>query len=104
MDPRPVQTLDEPLAQTRQRIHAIDAHCAAIGRNPASLRRSYLIVDAVRYYGSTQLLSDAMRRFIDLGISEIGISYPRDAAQLAVFEKVAREVIPRLKEEFSSLQ
>jgi alkanesulfonate monooxygenase SsuD/methylene tetrahydromethanopterin reductase-like flavin-dependent oxidoreductase (luciferase family) len=95
-------TLDEQLAETRQRIDAVDEYCAAIGRNTASLRRSYLILDAFRYYGSAQLFSDTMRRFIDLGISEIGIGYPRDAAQLPMFEVIAREMIPRLKEEFSA--
>jgi len=97
-------TLDGQLAEMRQRMRAIDAHCAAIGRDPGSLRRSYLMLDAVRYYGSTQLFGDTMRRFIDLGVSEIGIGYPRDAAQLAIFEEIAREVIPRLKEEFAAPQ
>jgi alkanesulfonate monooxygenase SsuD/methylene tetrahydromethanopterin reductase-like flavin-dependent oxidoreductase (luciferase family) len=97
-------TLDEQLAETRQRMRAIDAHCAAIGRDPGSLRRSYLMLDAVRYYGSTQLFADTMRRFIDLGVSEIGIWYPRDAAQLTIFEAIVREVIPRLKEEFAARQ
>jgi hypothetical protein len=44
------------------------------------------------------------RRLIELGISEIGIGYPRDAAQRPIFEAIAREVIPRLKEEFSARQ
>lgn len=62
-------------------------------------RRSYLILDAGRYYGSTQIFADTMRRFIELGISEIGVGYPR-ANQLSVFEAIARETIPRLKEEY----
>jgi alkanesulfonate monooxygenase SsuD/methylene tetrahydromethanopterin reductase-like flavin-dependent oxidoreductase (luciferase family) len=95
-------TLDEQLAETRQRMRAVDAHCAAIGRNPTSLRRSYLVLDAVRYYDSTQIFGDTMRRFIEIGISEIGIGYPRDPAQLPIFEAIAREVIPRLKEEFAT--
>jgi alkanesulfonate monooxygenase SsuD/methylene tetrahydromethanopterin reductase-like flavin-dependent oxidoreductase (luciferase family) len=94
-------TLDEQLAETRQRMRAVDAHCAAIGRDPASLRRSYLVLDAICYYGSTQLFRDTMRRFIDTGISEIGIGYPCDTAHLQTFETIAREVIPRLKEEFA---
>jgi hypothetical protein len=77
---------------------------AAIGRDPASLRRSYLVLDAIRYYGSTQLFGDTMRRFIDIGTSEIGIGYPRDRAQLPIFEAIAREVIPRLKEEYAARQ
>ena len=83
-------------------MRAVDAHCAAIGRNPTSLRRSYLVLDAVRYYDSTQIFGDTMRRFIEIGISEIGIGYPRDPAQLPIFEAIAREVIPRLKEEFAT--
>ena len=94
--------LDEQLAETRQRIRLIDEHCERIGRDPATLRRSYLILNAAPLYASPQAFADAVRRFIDLGISEIGIGYPRDPAQLPIFEAIAREVIPRLKEEFAA--
>ena len=92
-------SLEEQLAETRERIRTVDRYCAEIGRDPANLRRSYLILDAGRYYGSTQIFADTMRRFIELGISEIGVGYPR-ANQLSVFEAIARETIPRLKEEY----
>jgi alkanesulfonate monooxygenase SsuD/methylene tetrahydromethanopterin reductase-like flavin-dependent oxidoreductase (luciferase family) len=33
-------TFDAHIAETRDRIRVVDEHCAAIGRDPASLRRS----------------------------------------------------------------
>ena len=39
-------SFDEQLAETRARCEAIDAECAAIGRDPATLRRSYTMFDA----------------------------------------------------------
>ena len=92
-------SLEEQLAETRERTRSVNRYCTEIGRDPASLRRSYLILDAGRYYGSTQIFADTMRRFIELGISEIGVGYPQ-ANQLSVFEAIARETIPRLKEEY----
>ena len=92
-------SLEEQLAETRKRTRLVDRYCAEIGHDPASLRRSYLILDAGRYYSSTQIFADTMRRFIELGISEIGVGYPQ-ANQLSVFEAIARETIPRLKEEY----
>jgi len=92
--------LDEQIAETRERSHLIDRHCAAIGRDPATLRRSYLFLNSGRLYASTQVFADAAQRLIDLGISEIGIYYPRRSEQLAVFEKIAREAIPMLKAKY----
>jgi alkanesulfonate monooxygenase SsuD/methylene tetrahydromethanopterin reductase-like flavin-dependent oxidoreductase (luciferase family) len=89
---------EEQLARLRERIRLIDRHCVAIGRDPASLRRSYLVLDSAPYCGSTAAFADAMQRLIDLGISEIGIGYPRYPEQLPVFERIARETIPTLKE------
>jgi alkanesulfonate monooxygenase SsuD/methylene tetrahydromethanopterin reductase-like flavin-dependent oxidoreductase (luciferase family) len=92
------ESFDEQLAETRERIRLVDAHCARIGRDPASLRRSYLVLNSAPFYASTTVFADAMRRLIDLGISELGIGYPRYPEHLPVFEKIARETIPRLKE------
>jgi len=91
---------DEQLAETRDRIRLIDQHCAAIGRDPASLRRSFLVLNSAPFYESTDVFADAMQRLIDLGISEIGIGYPRYAEHLPMFEKITRETIPALKERY----
>ncbi|MFT5449600.1 MAG: alkanesulfonate monooxygenase SsuD [Gammaproteobacteria bacterium] len=95
------------LAQTRERISKIDGHCEAFDRDPASLIRSYHMFDpssragggAIIYYQSTAAFADMVSRVTALGISDIGLYYPMQAAQLEVFERIASEVIPALKAE-----
>ena len=43
-----------------------------------------------------------VRRVIDLGIKEIGVYYPPRAEQIPMFEKIAAEVIPLLKSEYTA--
>jgi len=95
-------SFDEQLAETRERIQLIDRRCAAIGRDPASLRRSYLVLNSAPYYESTTVFADSMQRLIDLGISEIGVGYPRYPEQMPIFERIARETIPALKERYGA--
>jgi alkanesulfonate monooxygenase SsuD/methylene tetrahydromethanopterin reductase-like flavin-dependent oxidoreductase (luciferase family) len=100
-----VESFEAQLEETRGRIAFVDEACAAIGRDPASLRRSYLMFDAlarpkgglIRYYESEAVLADMARRLIDLGISEIGLYYPTRDEQLPVFERIARSVLPELR-------
>lgn len=96
------------LEETRTRIAQIDEHCAAIGRDPATLRRSYLMFDAnarpsggqINYYESEDLFADRVQRVIELGISEIALYFPALEKQRPMFEKIARDVIPKLKADF----
>jgi alkanesulfonate monooxygenase SsuD/methylene tetrahydromethanopterin reductase-like flavin-dependent oxidoreductase (luciferase family) len=100
-----LKDFQEQLDETRGRIQLVDAACAAIGRDPASLRRSYLMFDAgaraggglINYYASEDAFADVVRRVIALGISEIGLYYPTRDEQRPVFERIARDVIPGLK-------
>jgi alkanesulfonate monooxygenase SsuD/methylene tetrahydromethanopterin reductase-like flavin-dependent oxidoreductase (luciferase family) len=93
------------LDETRGRIQRVDEACRAIGRDPASLRRSYLMFDAgaraggglINYYASEQVFADMVARVIALGISEVGLYYPAREEQRPVFERIARDVIPALK-------
>ncbi len=63
-------TFAEQIEETRQRIAAIDARCAAIGRDPASLRRSYLMFDptarssggVIAYYESEETFTRMVQR------------------------------------------
>lgn len=101
------QTFDEQIEETRGRVALIDDACKAIGRDPASLRRSYLMFDAqarpsggrIKYYESEDVFVDWVRRVTDLGMSEIGVYYPMLAEQLPMFEAIARNVFPALKAE-----
>ena len=93
------------IEETRGRIGLIDQQCAAIGRDPALLRRSYLMFDAgartggglINYYESEEVFADKVQCVIDLGISEIGLYYPTRDEQLPKFESIARDVIPELR-------
>ena len=79
--------------------------CVAIGREPSTLRRSYTMFDAqarhrsgaISYYESTERFIDQVSRLVELGISDVGLYYPSDPAQLATFEIIASDVLPRLR-------
>jgi alkanesulfonate monooxygenase SsuD/methylene tetrahydromethanopterin reductase-like flavin-dependent oxidoreductase (luciferase family) len=98
------------LEETHDRIRQVDEACRAIGREPTSLRRSYLMFDAgaraggglINYYASEQAFADMVERVIALGISEVGLYYPARDEQRPVFERIARDVIPRLKAEHAA--
>jgi alkanesulfonate monooxygenase SsuD/methylene tetrahydromethanopterin reductase-like flavin-dependent oxidoreductase (luciferase family) len=98
-------TFEEQLAETRARCEAIDAACEAIGRDPATLRRSYTMFDArarsrggaIGYYESRQRFIDEVSRLAELGISDVGLYYPLDPNQLGSFETIAADVLPGLR-------
>ncbi len=99
------KTFAAQLAETRERMAAIDALCTGIGRDPASLRRSYLMFDpgarssggALAYYESVAAFREMVERVMALGIPEVGLYYPALERQVPVFEQVAREVLPGLR-------
>jgi alkanesulfonate monooxygenase SsuD/methylene tetrahydromethanopterin reductase-like flavin-dependent oxidoreductase (luciferase family) len=99
------RTFKAQIEETRQRIAAIDARCAAIGRDPATLRRSYLMFDPtarssggiIKYYESEETFAQMVRQVIGLGISEVALYYPMADRQIPMFERIARNVLPVLK-------
>ena len=99
------KTFEAQIEETRARVAAIDARCAAIGRDPATLRRSYLMFDpsarssggVIRYYESEETFSSMVRQVIALGISEVALYYPMAERQEENFERIARDVLPKLK-------
>jgi alkanesulfonate monooxygenase SsuD/methylene tetrahydromethanopterin reductase-like flavin-dependent oxidoreductase (luciferase family) len=98
-------SFDEQIAETRARCETIDSHCAEIGRDPSTLRRSYLMFDtqarskggAVSYYESVERFVEEVGRVIELGISDVGLYYPLVPAQLPTFERIATEILPGLR-------
>ena len=99
------KTFEAQMAETRGRVAAIDAKCAAIGRDPASLRRSYLMFDptargsggVIAYYESVEAFRAMVGDVIGLGMTEVGLYYPMVARQVPIFERIAREVLPELR-------
>jgi hypothetical protein len=49
------------------------------------------------YYESEDAFADRVERIIELGITEIGMYYPAVEAQQPMFERIATDVIPRIK-------
>ena len=98
-------TFEEQLDETRGRIAKVDALCAELGRDPASLTRSYLMFDPgartsgglFSYYQSEAAFEEMVRRVVELGITDIGLYYPMRDEQLPMFETIARDVIPELR-------
>ncbi len=99
------EAFEAQVDETRRRAEQMDELCAAIGRDPATLRRSYLMFDAkarprggsIEYYESPERFEEMATRMIDLGMDEIGLYYPLDASQVPVFERIATDVLPRLR-------
>ena len=103
-------TFDAQVKETGERMRLIDEHCTRIGRDPATLRRSYLMLDVqacrnggpVNYYASKQAFAGMVQQLVALGVSEIGLYYPVRDDDLAMFETIATEIIPELKHHYKS--
>jgi alkanesulfonate monooxygenase SsuD/methylene tetrahydromethanopterin reductase-like flavin-dependent oxidoreductase (luciferase family) len=99
------QTFEAQLDETQARVKTIEARCAAIGRDPATLRRSYLMFDPtarssggrIKYYESEEACRQMVEQVIALGIQEIAFYYPLLEEQAPTFERIARNVLPALK-------
>jgi len=95
------------VAETRERVSRLGEACAAVGRDPATLGRSYLMFDAEArprggtygYYESVDRFEEMAGRILELGIQELVIYYPPDVRQLPTFERIATDVLPRLRED-----
>jgi alkanesulfonate monooxygenase SsuD/methylene tetrahydromethanopterin reductase-like flavin-dependent oxidoreductase (luciferase family) len=100
-----LKSFDEQIAETRERVRQVDELCERIGRDPASLQRSYTMFDAnarpkggeLEYYESVERFAEQVGRVIDLGITDIGIYYPLIPSQKPAFERIASDVIPEIK-------
>lgn len=52
---------------------------------------------SIDYYDSPGRFDDMVGRIIELGMDEIGLYYPLDDRQVATFERIATDVLPRLR-------
>jgi len=86
-------TLRTTAVQTRE----LDRLAIAAGRDPASIRRSYTIFGAWDPRWSRHSYEEVFDRFINVGMSDFVLDWPGDAHQ-DEFERVARDVIPLLRE------
>ncbi|MEM7022775.1 MAG: LLM class flavin-dependent oxidoreductase [Pseudomonadota bacterium] len=98
-------SFDAQMEEMKQKVATIDQHCKALGRDPATLRRSYHMFDStarktsglISYYESADLFEEMVERVMGLGFTEIGLYYPTIERQLPAFEQIVTEVVPRLR-------
>lgn len=88
----------QALADTRERAQRLDAYCVALGRDPRAIRRSFLAgFTPDRPFASVDAFHDFVGRYRAIGIDEFIFFYkPRHATE-AMWERIATEVLPRLR-------
>ena len=89
--------------EMRERNQILDEHCAAIGRDPRTIWRSFYgwasqmasqgLPDP---WSSVEAFQDVVGRYREVGVNEFVIDQPRPE-QLHVLERVATDVIPELR-------
>jgi len=92
------------VAQMRERNQILDEHCAAIGRDPRTIWRSFYgwaskmaeqgLPDP---WASVAAFEDVVDQYRAAGVNEFIIDQPRPE-QRSVLERVAADVIPRLRQ------
>jgi len=90
-------TVDE----MRARNAVLDEHCAAIGRDPHEIIRSLYGWAALMPsdpWASVDAFEEVVGQYWEAGVNELIIDAPGDA-QLPILERIATDVIPRLKKE-----
>lgn len=92
-------TVDE----MRERNELLDEHCAAIGRDPGEITRSFYGWAAQMGeqglpdpWESTDAFEDVVGRYAEVGVNEFVIDQP-SPEQFGVLEQVAADVLPRLR-------
>ncbi len=86
--------------EIRSRSATLDEACAEIGRDAREVRRSlyYWVARAdADPWSSTDAFLDVFGRYREVGIEEFILDHPRDD-QLDVLERVAADVLPRLRD------
>lgn len=92
---------EQCLASVRDRNRQMDEYCAAIGRDPRSLRRSIMGAGGVtpeNPWASVEAFRDFVGRYAEAGTDEFVFYYPSRAEKAGgAFERIAREVMPGLQ-------
>lgn len=95
---------DDLLADAKRLRAKMRATCEAVGREPSTLRHSFLLFDADArdaggrffYWESADAFADIAGRLFDLGFDEVGVYYAVDE-QRDVMETAATTVMPALR-------
>lgn len=91
-------------ADATQLVTKMKRACDDVGRDPVTLRHSFLMFDGnaratgghLFYWESVDQFVDVTERLFELGFDEIGMYYPIDT-QRNVFERVAHDILPKMR-------
>ena len=96
---------EECVEAVRTRNARMDDLCAAVERDPATLRRSILAGGGVTpdaLWSSPEAFRDFVGRYREAGVNEFIFYYPSRLEQAdGHYERIAREVIPNLRDRAS---
>ena len=98
-DLRGLLPYDEAIVITGERSAAMDRFLENEGRDPSSIRRSYLV--AGTYSAATPTVPEFLRMVEDLqrvGMTDVVIYWPSDPANEAALEQLASNALPQLKD------
>lgn len=87
------------VAEIRERNAILDEHCAAIGRDPASIVRSlygWASLMPADPWESVEAFLEVVGRYRDAGVNEFILDAP-DVDRFPVLERIATEAIPSLR-------
>jgi len=92
----PLLSLDESRKDIASRVHICEELCARKGRDPNELRRSLLVLNPLDAWESTTTVEHILEAYDGLGFSEFVFHRPQQD-RMATFERVAQDVLPRLR-------
>lgn len=94
---------EQLLKDTKKRNQLLDKYCKEIGRNPQTLRRSFLYFSphSETVFDSEEHFVNFIQQYRDIGITEFIFYYPvwYGKDQLHKFEFIGRKVIPKYRKE-----
>jgi alkanesulfonate monooxygenase SsuD/methylene tetrahydromethanopterin reductase-like flavin-dependent oxidoreductase (luciferase family) len=89
---------DQAVEATRRRSRLLDVACTEIGRDPSSIRRSYLSFQGI---SEPILAPDSFTRFVEdfqaVGMDDFVVYWPAGADEEPTLEALARDALPRLR-------
>ena len=100
-----IETEQQMFEATRDRSARFDEACSSIGRDPKTVWHSLVVYPPLQPWDSVESFIGMVGRYGEIGIDEFVLYFPQNWREAPeeeeVFEQVANEVMPRLREESS---